>query len=126
MKIKILCGLVSFVCCAYLYAQAISRVTLPESYAVTTLAVAHNDLYAKTNTAVRECVISNVTYMVKYEYNPHFGSMPATFGAKMHHGAKITVFRVEPVGKPFDGTYVDGGCFEDVPAEQVAKALNQK
>ena len=69
-------------------------------------------------------------YLIKYEYDPDFCTIPLTLPAgEPHYFALITVYQVVEndtiqVGQPFDGTYVEKGCFEDVPEDQVKRAKN--
>ena len=67
-------------------------------------------------------------YLIKYEYNPGYCTIPLTYPAGApHYPALITVYQVVEndtiqIGQPFDGTYVEKGCFEDVPENQVKEA----
>ena len=67
-------------------------------------------------------------YLIKYEYNPEYCTIPLTLPAGYpHYPALITVYQVVDndtiqIGQPFDGTYVEKGCFEDVPEDQVKEA----
>lgn len=76
---------------------------------------------------------STGTYQIKYEYNSCWFSQPATYPpGEPHYSATITVYKVDStkkdttitilVGKPFGGTYVKQGCFEDVPEYNVNQA----
>jgi hypothetical protein len=74
--------------------------------------------------AEKQVAVGGTNYTVKYEYGG-FCSVPATYppGAP-HYGAVVSVWRGgRQVGTNILGTYVPGGCFEDVPSEWVAKAL---
>lgn len=67
-------------------------------------------------------------YLIKYEYDPDFCTIPLTYPAgEPHYFALITVYQVVEndtiqIGQPFDGTYVEKGCFEDIPEDQVKRA----
>lgn len=67
-------------------------------------------------------------YIIKYEYDPDFCTIPLTYPAgEPHYFAMITVYQVVgndtiQIGQPFDGTYVKEGCFEDIPEDQVKRA----
>jgi hypothetical protein len=67
-------------------------------------------------------------YIIKYEYDPAFCTIPLTYPAgNPHYPASITVYEVVDkdtiqVGNTFEGTYVKEGCFEDIPEDQVKKA----
>lgn len=76
---------------------------------------------------------STGTYQIKYEYNSCFFSQPATYPpGEPHYQALVTVYKVDStkkdttvtilIGKPFAGTYVEKGCFEDVPEYNVNQA----
>jgi len=82
-------------------------------------------------------------YLIEYRYNSCFYSQPLTYPpGDPHYKAVITVYNLITVtkkrkfvttdtvliGKPFSGTYVKDGCFEDDPDDWVtyANTLNQK
>lgn len=70
-------------------------------------------------------------YIVRYDYDDRYATVPATNPpGKPHYDATITVYRLvgkrEIVGWPFAGTYVEGGCFEDVPENWVKIALDNE
>ena len=69
------------------------------------------------------------SFVIRYAVNRSGQVMiPAVANAKAHYSAKIEVFRIvegqEHFVGAFNGTYVDGGCFEDEPAAMVREALN--
>jgi hypothetical protein len=82
----------------------------------------------KKDTAFKEYEDSSGTYKIKYVYGG--GWSPLVIGAETHYNATITVYRLfpetgyQPLAE-FDGTYVEHGCFEDVPKDWVNKALKQ-
>lgn len=82
----------------------------------------------KKDTAFKEYEDSSGTYKIKYVYGG--GWSPLVIGAETHYDATITVYRLftetgyQPLAE-FDGTYVEHGCFEDVPKDWVSKALKQ-
>lgn len=82
----------------------------------------------KDQTFSRPVIVDGHEYRVEYTWNPTYSTVPAVQGAQAHYSARITVYLDgKPINKnPILGTYVPGGCFEDVPAEWVAKALAQK
>jgi hypothetical protein len=67
-------------------------------------------------------------YKILYVYDSRIYMEPATWPpGDPHYNATITVFKKDykkwiQLGPSFEGTYVKNGCFEDVPADQVAKA----
>ena len=71
-------------------------------------------------------------FVIEFRYNPAFCTIPATYPAGCpHYAARIAVFEVTggnkvPVCEPFDGTYTGGECYEDRPADIVARALKEK
>lgn len=58
-------------------------------------------------------------YIIHFEYNTAYCTIPATFPAGApHYGATITVYKVidgrkKMIGEPFGGQYIEKGCFED-------------
>lgn len=85
-------------------------------------------------TATRNYSDSTGFYVIHFAYNDGYARVPATNppGAP-HYDATITVSRVidgkeVQIGKPFGGTYVEGGCFEDASdyLVKLAKELAQK
>lgn len=87
-------------------------------------------------TREREYVDSSGKYLVKYTYDLFGGgSVPATYPeGQLHMDATIEVFRYDKcrcinpeyqltlIGEPFNGQYIEAGCFEDRPEDMVAKA----
>lgn len=78
---------------------------------------------------------STGNYLIKYEYNGCWFSRPATYPeGEPHYDAVVTVYKIVSckcfvpkndtliVGKSFAGTYVEKGCFEDVPEYNVSQA----
>ena len=71
-------------------------------------------------------------FVIEFRYDPTFFTAPATYPAGCpHYAARIAVFEVTggnkvPVCEPFDGTYTGGECYEDRPADIVARALKEK
>jgi hypothetical protein len=82
-------------------------------------------------TAKRPYKDSTGKYIVQYDYNWRFASVPAVEGAEPHYDATITMFKVVgkkliKIGSSFRGVYVANGCFEDDPSTYVEKANRQK
>jgi len=77
----------------------------------------------------RICETTNETFMVTYDYTTEHCFVPATNPpGEPHYDAKVMVFKIGngkrvQVGEKMSGTYVEKGCFEDVPAEYVRRAL---
>lgn len=90
--------------------------------------VVANDWLSSYTTATVNYEGSEHFYVIEYSYDTMSASIPAIVGAiKLHYAARITVFVIrdgqkQQLGLPMDGTYVPGGCFEDIPAEWVRRA----
>lgn len=72
---------------------------------------------------------SGLRYRVHYDYDPMHSFTPSTYPkGKPHFDAIITVFidGSGVIGKPMSGTYVEGGCFEDVPSNWVWQAKSEE
>lgn len=70
-------------------------------------------------------------FVVEYNINTNWCTVPAIAGAQPHWGADISVYEVIEgkqclVCKPFPGQYVQGGCFEDKPKDLVEQAIKIK
>lgn len=79
----------------------------------------------KLPTAIeRTFVEGNNTFVVRYEYDPRFCTIPATIPpGQPHYSARISVtLNGNPFGNPFNGEVTPNGCFEDVPSDMVDKA----
>lgn len=69
-------------------------------------------------------------YVIEFEYYTGSCMVPATIPlGKPHYAATITVYQIIDgkkvmIGKPFDGQYIPGGCFEDASDYLVEKAKN--
>lgn len=69
-------------------------------------------------------------YIIDFEYYTGSCMVPATNPpGKPHYAATITVYQIIDgkkvmIGKPFDGQYIPGGCFEDASDYLVEKAKN--
>jgi hypothetical protein len=83
----------------------------------------------KKYTAFKEYEDSSGTYKIKYVYGG-CGWVHAITNGQSHYNATITVYKLfpetgyQPLAE-FNGTYVEHGCFEDVPKDWVSKALKQ-
>lgn len=99
----------------------------------------NSPLPARTHdTATKKYGDSTGSYLIKYLYDWRYSSVPAVEGAEPHYDAMITVYQLircrcpKPtydtvqIGQPFGGTFVRGGCFEDVPENWVKKAKAAK
>jgi hypothetical protein len=81
------------------------------------------------DTAFKEYEDSSGTYKIKYVYGG-CGWVHAITNGQSHYNATITVYKLfpetgyQPLAE-FNGTYVEHGCFEDVPKDWVSKALKQ-
>lgn len=87
------------------------------------------EIYSNFSIAERKVTYSNAFYIVTYEYNKSYASIPATMPqGQPHYAATITVSEVVDgvkarVCEPFSGSYTENGCFEDDPKMLVEKAL---
>lgn len=81
----------------------------------------------KTSYDERAVIYSNITYVVKVEYNDSYCFVPAVAGVQNanHYDATFTVFlNDQQIGEPMRGQYTEWKCFEDSPPERwVIKAL---
>lgn len=86
-----------------------------------------------TNTITeRTCEYKGKIYIVEYQYNDGYFSVPLTnpLGAP-HYDARITVYEIDrgrrkQIAETFNGQYVEGGCFEDRPESLVKRALGME
>lgn len=93
-----------------------------------------NDLVSNYQTTQLEYNDSAGKYVIAYRYCTDDYFVPLITGSTPHHYAEITVYELNKIngsailyellqlGESFQGIYVPGGCFEDVPAEWVRKA----
>lgn len=70
-------------------------------------------------------------FVIEFERNEDWCTVPAIANAQPHWGAKISVFEIINgkqilVCDPFDGEYTAKGCFEDDPKMLVEKAIRIK
>ena len=89
------------------------------------IALATSGYEPQAVTVTRTCDLYGKTWIVEYKYNDRISMVPATNPlGKPHYPAEVTVKTTQgTIGQPFAGTYVEGGCFEDVPEDQVKRAL---
>jgi hypothetical protein len=77
----------------------------------------------------RNVSITGHFYVVEYTYNGSYASVPLTNPpGKSHYAATISVYEIVNgtkilIDRTFSGTYVDGGCFEDVVGDEIQLAL---
>lgn len=105
------------------------KLDVPQLYYDSVDLLFQNILYSTgcTETTYKEYKDSTGTYQIKYEYNSCQGYIPSTNSpGDPHHDAVITVFKEgKQIGEPIQGTYVEKGCLEDVPANWVKIALGK-
>jgi hypothetical protein len=90
----------------------------------------HFNLDSVVENVNREVRVDGAAYVVTYGYRPsRVVSIPTTDPpGTPHYNARVTVRRLDAngptqIGEPMDGTYVEGGCFEDRPEDYVRLAL---
>lgn len=80
--------------------------------------------------ATRYYFDSTGVYQIVYLFSGDVSFVPATNPpGKNHYSAIIKVYEITEadtvqIGESIIGTYVPGGCFEDIPSDWVSKAKN--
>lgn len=81
-----------------------------------------------TQTAERTYQDSTGFYIIHFEYDASFCTIPDTYpSGQPHYQAMITVYQIIDgakvvIGESFGGQYTEKGCFEDDPTYLVATA----
>lgn len=70
---------------------------------------------------------STGNYLIEYKYYSDFALVPSVVGAKPHYNADIKVSKLYFKSDTIQifltkGVFVEGGCFEDIPANHVSDA----
>jgi hypothetical protein len=71
------------------------------------------------------------TYLLSFQFDDSWGSVPAINGpTQMHYGAVCTIYTIGngksvKVGEPVRCEYTEKGCFEDEPSMLIGKALEK-
>lgn len=93
------------------------------------LAIAHSaSAGPEWHHAQKLCERSNETFSIEYTFGEScYVPLTSPLG-QLHYDATIAVFKLndgkrEQIGGSIDGTYVEKGCFEDIPCNWVDQAI---